>query len=74
MRTWSALRVMSPDGFPIYDQSQFFPGAFVATCHSGVTLAANHVLALRPSSAKESAARVPALQRTEAPCSVGCLM
>ena len=48
MRTWSALRVMSPDGFPIYDQSQSFPGAFVATCHSGVTLAANHVLALAP--------------------------
>ena len=36
------------DGFPIYDQSQSFPGAFVATCHSGVTLAANHVLALAP--------------------------
>ena len=48
VRTWSALRVMSPDGFPIYDQSQSFPGAFVATCHSGVTLAANHVLALAP--------------------------
>jgi hypothetical protein len=24
------------------------PGAFVATCHSGVTLAANHALALAP--------------------------
>ena len=48
VRTWSALRVMSPDGFPIYDQSQSRPGAFVATCHSGVTLAANHVLSLAP--------------------------
>ena len=48
LRTWSALRVMSPDGFPIYDQSQSCPGAFVATCHSGVTLAANHVLSLAP--------------------------
>jgi hydrogen cyanide synthase HcnC len=48
VRTWSALRVMSPDGFPIYDQSQSCPGAFVATCHSGVTLAANHVLSLAP--------------------------
>jgi glycine/D-amino acid oxidase-like deaminating enzyme len=46
LRTWSALRVMSPDGFPIYDQSVIFPGAFVVTCHSGVTLAANHVLSL----------------------------
>ena len=48
VRTWSALRVMSPDGFPIYDQSQNHPGAFVVTCHSGVTLAANHVLTLAP--------------------------
>lgn len=48
VRTWSALRVMSPDGFPIYDQSITHPGAFVVTCHSGVTLAANHVLTLAP--------------------------
>lgn len=48
VRTWSALRVMSPDGFPIYDQSLAHPGAFVVTCHSGVTLAANHVLTLAP--------------------------
>jgi glycine/D-amino acid oxidase-like deaminating enzyme len=39
---------MSPDGFPIYEQSQSCPGAFVVTCHSGVTLAANHVLTLAP--------------------------
>jgi len=48
VRTWSASRVMSPDGFPIYDQSASAPGAFVVTCHSGVTLAANHVLTLAP--------------------------
>lgn len=48
LRTWSALRVMSPDGFPIYEQSQSQPGAFVVSCHSGVTLAANHVLTLAP--------------------------
>src|SRR6266568_2819533 len=42
VRTWSALRVMSLDGFPIYDQSSAHPGAFLVTCHSGVTLAANH--------------------------------
>lgn len=44
VRTWAALRVMSPDGLPIYEQSREFPGAFVATCHSGVTLAAAHAL------------------------------
>ena len=44
VRTWGALRVMTPDGFPIYDQSKTHPGAFVFTCHSGVTLAANHAL------------------------------
>jgi glycine/D-amino acid oxidase-like deaminating enzyme len=48
VRTWAALRVMTQDGFPIYDQSQRCPGAFIATCHSGVTLAANHALVLAP--------------------------
>jgi glycine/D-amino acid oxidase-like deaminating enzyme len=46
VRCWAALRVMPQDGFPIYDQSQTCPGAFIATCHSGVTLAANHALLL----------------------------
>ena len=45
-RTWAALRVMSPDGFPIYAQSATHPGAFLATCHSGVTLAAAHAFDL----------------------------
>lgn len=44
VRTWAALRVMTPDGFPIYDQSEQFPGAFAMSCHSGVTLAAAHAL------------------------------
>jgi hydrogen cyanide synthase HcnC len=48
IRTWAALRVMSPDGFPIYEQSERFPGAFAATCHSGVTLAGAHAMALAP--------------------------
>ena len=48
VRTWAALRVMTADGFPIYDQSEDCPGAFLATCHSGVTLAANHALVLAP--------------------------
>ena len=46
VRAWAALRVMTPDGLPIYDQSERFPGAFTASCHSGVTLAAAHANAL----------------------------
>ena len=52
VRTWSAIRVMTADGFPIYEQSREAPGAFVVTCHSGVTLAANHALAIAPMIAK----------------------
>jgi glycine/D-amino acid oxidase-like deaminating enzyme len=48
VRCWAALRVMPKDGFPIYDQSTACPGAYLATCHSGVTLCANHALALPP--------------------------
>jgi len=48
VRTWSALRVMSPDGFPIYRESETMPGAFSISCHSGVTLAAAHALELAP--------------------------
>ncbi|MCC6531157.1 MAG: FAD-binding oxidoreductase [Burkholderiales bacterium] len=42
VRTWAGLRVMSPDVYPIYEQSSAYPGAFVCTCHSGVTLGAAH--------------------------------
>lgn len=42
VRTWGALRVMSPDGLPIYQASKQCPGAFVVSCHSGITLAAQH--------------------------------
>ena len=42
VRTWGALRVMSPDGYPIYQASRDCPGAFVVTCHSGITLAPQH--------------------------------
>jgi octopine oxidase subunit B len=48
VRAWAALRVLSPDGFPVYGQSAAHPGAFVASCHSGVTLAAVHAYALAP--------------------------
>jgi glycine/D-amino acid oxidase-like deaminating enzyme len=46
VRAWGALRVMSPDGHPIYDRSRGCPGASVVNCHSGVTLAAAHALVL----------------------------
>jgi glycine/D-amino acid oxidase-like deaminating enzyme len=48
IRTWTGQRVMTRDGFPVYDQSAQFPGAFVASCHSGVTLAPRHVETLAP--------------------------
>jgi len=40
IRTWGCIRVLTPDGAAIYDESQSHPGAFVATSHSGITLAA----------------------------------
>lgn len=42
VRSWGALRVLSPDGLPIYQQSPDHRGAFLVTCHSGITLAAAH--------------------------------
>lgn len=42
IRSWGALRIMTPDGNPIYQQSEQYPGAYLVTCHSGVTLAAAH--------------------------------
>lgn len=42
VRTWGALRIMTKDGYPIYEESRECPGAFVVTCHSGITLASNH--------------------------------
>ena len=48
VRTWGALRVMSPDGFPIYQTWPELPGVFALGCHSGVTLAAVHAEVLAP--------------------------
>lgn len=42
LRSWAALRIMSPDGLPIYQRSARYPGAYFVTCHSGITLAAAH--------------------------------
>lgn len=46
VRQWAGLRIMTPDGHPIYTESLSHPGAFVAQCHSGVTLAATHAIVL----------------------------
>ncbi|WP_312797478.1 FAD-dependent oxidoreductase [Tianweitania sp.] len=48
VRSWTGLRVKPLDGLPIYEQSASHPGAFIAVCHSGVTLAANHALVVAP--------------------------
>ncbi|VVN69731.1 NAD(P)/FAD-dependent oxidoreductase [Pseudomonas fluorescens] len=48
IRAWGSLRVLSPDGAPIYEDLTNAPGCFVVSCHSGVTLAAAHALRLAP--------------------------
>ena len=39
VRSWAALRPLTPDRYPIYHESATYPGAFVLTSHSGVSLA-----------------------------------
>nr|WP_297460049.1 FAD-dependent oxidoreductase [uncultured Halomonas sp.] len=46
VRAWGALRVMTPDGYPLYEASATHPGAYNLNCHSGITLAAFHAGAL----------------------------
>jgi glycine/D-amino acid oxidase-like deaminating enzyme len=48
VRAWAGLRVMTPDGCPLYAESESHPGAALITCHSGVTLAAIHAADLAP--------------------------
>lgn len=42
VRSWGALRIMTPDGAPVYQSSPRHPGASVVSVHSGVTLAPAH--------------------------------
>ncbi|ANN72384.1 NAD(P)/FAD-dependent oxidoreductase [Bordetella bronchialis] len=42
VRHWSCLRIMTPDGRPVYAGSAQYSGAWTALCHSGVTLASFH--------------------------------
>lgn len=46
VRQWTGLRIMTPDGHPIYAESASHPGVFVTLCHSGITLAATHATLL----------------------------
>jgi glycine/D-amino acid oxidase-like deaminating enzyme len=46
LRSWGALRVISPDGYPVYARSTRHPDACLVTCHSGVTLAPLHASGL----------------------------
>ena len=48
VRAWGALRPLTPDSYPIYQGSASCPGAYVAICHSGVTLAAAHAFEIGP--------------------------
>ncbi|EJO51925.1 NAD(P)/FAD-dependent oxidoreductase [Burkholderia multivorans] len=48
VRAWGALRIMTPDGLPVYEASRTHPGAYLAICHSGVTLAASHADLVAP--------------------------
>ncbi|MBI3154175.1 MAG: FAD-binding oxidoreductase [Burkholderiales bacterium] len=48
VRVWAALRVMTPDVCPIYQESTSCPGAYVVACHGGVTLAAAHAFRIAP--------------------------
>lgn len=56
VRSWGALRILSPDGLPIYQESPEMPGAFLVTCHSGITLSAAHARFLPDWLEKTSAA------------------
>ena len=42
VRAWGALRVMTEDGSPVYQQTESNHAAFIASTHSGVTLASLH--------------------------------
>jgi glycine/D-amino acid oxidase-like deaminating enzyme len=46
IRTWAALRVLTPDKMPIYDMSGSSPEVFAIALHSGVTLASVHAARL----------------------------
>lgn len=64
IRAWGALRIMSPDGLPIYDELPGAKGAYIITCHSGVTLASLHALELGPALASGDLHLIPNTMRS----------
>lgn len=42
VRTWAGLRVLTPDSYPVYCESESHPNSYVLISHSAVTLAPNH--------------------------------
>ncbi|MCR8548903.1 FAD-binding oxidoreductase [Salipiger sp. P9] len=64
MRAWGAVRILTPDGLPVYDGAPDHPGAFVVTCHSGVTLASVHALDLGPALARGRLGPAPQTMRS----------
>ena len=52
VRSWACLRIMTPDGWPVYERSPTHPTVTAAVAHSGVTLAAAHVYDLAPALAR----------------------
>ncbi len=52
VRSWACLRIMTPDGWPVYERSRSNPTVVAAVAHSGVTLAAAHVYDLAPALAQ----------------------
>jgi glycine/D-amino acid oxidase-like deaminating enzyme len=46
VRSWAALRVLTPDKMPIYETSGSSPEVFAIALHSGVTLASLHATRL----------------------------
>ena len=48
VRSWASLRILTADGLPIYDEIEGYPGCYVLTSHSCVTLASLHSSLLPP--------------------------
>ena len=46
IRSWAALRVITPDKMPVYEASESSPQVFAIALHSGVTLASLHAAKL----------------------------
>lgn len=52
VRSWGCLRIMTPDGGPVYQESQDAPGAYAIVAHSGVTMSSYHTLVVAPALAQ----------------------